>query len=105
MVSFSQILQEKGYMGSEAALVHPCTKIRWEPLPGQMYPTMTFDYKFLRIGSHPCICMFTLQIHPKITKSKKASDLGADPVILNGDGKIELLDSLAGQSEFLDLKL
>ncbi len=33
---------------------------------------------------------------------QKASGPRGDPVILNGDGKIELLDSLARQCEVLD---
>ena len=46
--------------------------------------------------------MFTLQIHPKWTKSEKAAGPGDGTIILKGDGKIELLDSFARQCEFLD---
>ena len=39
-----------------------------------MYTTYRSCYKnFLRSRSHPSKCMFTLQIHPKITKSEKPS--------------------------------
>ncbi len=37
---------------------------------------MNFDDRCLRIGLQPCICMFTLQTHPKIIKSEKLLALG-----------------------------
>ncbi len=68
--------------------IHLCNILNAYTLP------MTFDYRFLKIGLHPSIhgiCMFTLQINPQ--KVRKASGPGGEPVILNDDGKVELLDS------------
>ena len=45
--------------------------------------------------SHSCVCMFTLQIPPKMTKSRMGQDSGGGAFLLHGNDKVFTLDLLS----------